>query len=117
MPSFSFTEIDPSRVRVHGSLDFDERPEGLGVRRLPEWTRPQVPQGLDVMARMPSGVRVQLFTDATEISLRALTTTFRFQNGEPARVPFQLQVGESFFTEFMTRGHYNQTRSILPDWV
>lgn len=106
MESFKFTDIDPSRVHVHGSLDFDVRPEGLGVRRLPDWTRVQVPQGLDVMARMPSGVRVRLFTDATAIALEATTTTFRFENGEPARVPFQLQVGENYFSEFMTRGHY-----------
>lgn len=106
MESFSFNEIDPTLVNIHGSLDFDRRPEGLGVRRLPAWTRPQVPQGLDVMARMPSGVRVQLLTDATEISLRALTTTFRFENGEPAEVPFQLQVGDALDTKFMNRGHY-----------
>ena len=106
MESFSFNEIDPTLVNIHGSLDFDRRPEGLGVRRLPAWTRPQVPQGLDVMARMPSGVRVQLLTDATEISLRALTTTFRFENGEPAEVPFQLQVGDALDTKFMNRGHH-----------
>lgn len=106
MPSFSFAEIDPSYVHVHGSLDFDKRPEGLGVRRLPAWTRTQVPQGLDVMSRMPSGVRIRLSTDATEISLRALTTTFRFENGNPASVPFQLQIGETLLTEFMTRGNY-----------
>ena len=58
------------------------------------------------MARMPSGVRVQLFTDATEISLEALTTTFRFENGNPADVPFQLQIGDTLFTDFMSRGHY-----------
>lgn len=58
------------------------------------------------MARMPSGVRIQLFTDATEITLEALTTTFRFENGEPAKVPFQLQIGDSLDTQFMSRGHY-----------
>ena len=58
------------------------------------------------MARMPSGVRVQLLTDATEISLEALTTTFRLENGEPADVAFQLQIGDTLFTDFMSRGHY-----------
>ena len=115
MASFSFTDIDPSLVHVHGSLDFDKRPEGLGVRRLPAWTRPQVPQGLDVMARMPSGVRIQLLTDATEITLRALTTTFRFENGEPAKVPFQLQHGDSLYTSFMSHGHYIKPDPSVPN--
>ncbi len=115
MESLNFTDIDPSRVHVHGSLDFDKRPDGLGVRRLPHWTRPQVPQGLDVMARMPSGVRIRFLTDATEISLKALTTTFRFEDGKPARVPFQLQVGESLFTEFMTRGHHIKPEPSSPN--
>lgn len=114
MESFSFSEFDPALINIHGSLDFDERPEGLGVRRLPAWTRPQVPQGLDVMARMPSGVRVQLLTDATVIALDALTTTFRLENGEPAEVPFQLQVGDALFTEFMSRGHYIKPDPSLP---
>ena len=115
MASFSFSEFDPSLVRVHGSLDFDKRPEGLGVRRLPAWTRPQVPQGLDVMARMPSGVRIQLYTDATEITLEALTTTFRFENGKPAKVPFQLQIGDSLYTQFMSRGHYIKPEPSVPN--
>ncbi len=106
MASFDFKELDSSFVCVHGSLDFDDRPEGLGVRRLPKWTRSQVPQGLDVMARMPSGVRIQLFTNASEIAIEALTTTFRFEDGKPASVPFQLQIGDTLYTQFMSRGHY-----------
>ena len=67
------------------------------------------------MSRMPSGVRVQLLTDATEISLEALTTTFRFEDGEPAAVPFQLQVGETLFTDFMARGHYIKPDQSAPN--
>lgn len=110
MQSFSFKDLNPELVRVHGALDFDDRPDGLGVRRLPDWTRSQVPQGLDVMARMPSGVRVQLRTDANEIALEALTTTLRFENGRPSAVPFQLQIGDDLTTQYMTKGN-----SIKPD--
>ena len=105
MPSFDFKNLDLSVVRIHGALGFDNRPDGLGIRRLPDWTRPQIPQGMDVMARMPSGVRIQLYTDATEISVGALTTTMRFENGKRHPVPFQLQVGESLFTQSMAHGH------------
>lgn len=105
MPTFDFQERDSATVNIHGALDFDKRTDGLGIRRLPAWTRPQVPQGLDVMARMPAGVRVQFQTDATSISLEALTTSLRFAEGDAISVPFQLQVETELRTEFMTRGH------------
>ncbi len=105
MQSFSFLTLNPKVMRVHGSLDFDMRPNGIGVRRLPSWTHPQVPQGMDVMARMPSGVRVQLYTDAAEISLTALTTTFRYEDGSPAKVPFQLEAMDTVTTRFMATGN------------
>ena len=106
MDTFDFKTLDQDRVRVVGSLDFDERPDGLGVRRLPAWTRHQVPQGLDVMSRMPSGVRVQIHTDATEIVLKALTTVFRVNDGKPAGAAFQLQVGDSLDTQLAHGGHF-----------
>jgi hypothetical protein len=58
----------------HGALDFDERPGGISPRRLPSWTRSQVPRLMDVIVRMPSGVRLIFETDATELAVSALAT-------------------------------------------
>ena len=88
MSSFDLGSGNP-KLNIHGALDFDERPEGLGPRRLPSWTRSQVPQGMDVMLRMPSGVRIQFDTDAVEIGLDVHVTrlnqvrqpTFNFESG------------------------------------
>ena len=55
MRVISMREHIPPKIKVWGALGYDQRAEGLGVRRLPEWTRPQVPPGLDVMLRMASG--------------------------------------------------------------
>jgi hypothetical protein len=42
--------------------------------RLPAWTRPQVPKMMDVVVRMPSGVRLIFDTNASEVSISALAT-------------------------------------------
>ena len=91
MRQFAFQNSDSNLIRVHGALDFDERDSGLGVRRLPSWTRMQLPQPLDVMARMPSGVRIQLCTNSPRVQLDVLTTTLRFRDGEPISPVFQLE--------------------------
>jgi len=56
-------------VQFSGALDFDQRPAGLSPRRLPGWTRSQVPEVMDVIVRMPSGVRLSLTTDSAFIEL------------------------------------------------
>ena len=95
MQTLSLKENIPGGIKVHGALDFDRRHEGLGVRRLPAWTRPQVPEGLDVMARMPSGVRICMQSNATRIGLDAITGALAQANGETRPVHFDLQMGDS----------------------
>ena len=89
MPSIQLNQ--PSNlVAIHGAMDFDQRPEGIGPRRLPSWTRSQMPPGMDVMVRMPSGARVQFETDATEVGLSVHVTrlnevrapVFNFESGD-----------------------------------
>lgn len=63
-----------NQLVCYGAMDFDERPNGISPRRLPAWTRPQVPKLMDVIVRMPSGVRLVFETDATEIAVTALAT-------------------------------------------
>lgn len=68
-------EIADSPIEVIGALDYDIRADGISPRRLPDWTRPQVPQMMDVMARMPAGVRLAFVTDSPVIKLHVQTTT------------------------------------------
>ena len=75
MKTFSFEDSNPNLL-VHGAADYDKLAFGLGVRRLPAWTRPQEPQDSDVMLRMPSGVRIQLETDSSRIGIESLTPGF-----------------------------------------
>lgn len=109
MKSFSLNE-DSTNLNVHGAADFDELEFGRGVRRLPSWTRPQVPQGLDVMLRMPSGIRVQLDTNSPRIGIETHTTAFAGANGERRPVTFDLQVGGSVISATSTSGN-----TIWPD--
>ena len=106
MKTFEFKPDGSSVLRVHGALDFDTRADGLGVRRLPSWTRPQIPQGLDVMARMPSGVRIQLQTSASQIHLSTLTTTMRSLDGKAIDVPFQLEFENELHTSYASNGNW-----------
>lgn len=69
-----FTSPSELPVTIIGALDYDVRGEALAPRRLPAWTRPQVPQMLDVMLRMPSGVRLAFATNSSRVSLRVNTT-------------------------------------------
>ncbi|MAQ10536.1 MAG: hypothetical protein CMQ11_12025, partial [Gammaproteobacteria bacterium] len=74
---FSGKELTSGAVTMPGAMGFDYRPQGVGPRRLPDWTKPQLPAMLSVMVRMPSGVRLVFETDAPEIRLQALVTRFQ----------------------------------------
>ena len=67
MTSYSARQLQNGVVSFFGALDFDERADGISPRRLPAWTRPQLPQPMDVMLRMPSGVRMAFSTNTAEI--------------------------------------------------
>ena len=56
-------------IHIHGALDFDERGEGLSPRRLPAWTRRQMPEAMDFMVRIPSGVRLRFATNSRSIGI------------------------------------------------
>ena len=61
-------------VEVVGALDFDHRRDGIAPRRLPAWTRTQVPEGMDPMVRMPSGVRLRFNTNAERVGVHFLAS-------------------------------------------
>ncbi|MCY4655643.1 MAG: GDSL-type esterase/lipase family protein [Gammaproteobacteria bacterium] len=91
MQTISLKETIPSEIAVEGAFGYDIRPEGLGIRRLPDWTRPYVPQGLEVMLKMASGVRLRLNTNATKIGIDAVTTSMGFRPNAKPFVRFDLQ--------------------------
>jgi hypothetical protein len=65
-------------VELVGALDVDDTPSGLVPRRLPAWTRPQIPDVfMDVVVQMPSGVRLRVGTTSTSLELDAMLTHLR----------------------------------------
>jgi hypothetical protein len=79
-----------SGVRFAGTFDFDLRAGGVSPRRLPAWTRAQLPQPMDVMVRMPAGVRLEFLTDARTIRLAVQTTRMVTPPAVPRPVAFDL---------------------------
>jgi hypothetical protein len=61
-------------VDAVGAFDFDHRKTGIAPRRLPAWTRAQVPPAMDAMLRMPSGVRLRFSTNAGRVGLHFLAS-------------------------------------------
>lgn len=105
MASFDIA-LSSSSIAIHGALGFDERPEGLAPWRLPSWTRPQLPIGMDVMARMPSGVRVQFETDALDVGISVHVTRLN-----EARAPtFNLEIDSLIQSATSTKGN-----RVIPD--
>ena len=72
--TFALAEAIPHIVEARGALDFDKRGEGISPRRLPAWTRLQVPKLMDVIVRMPSGVRLRFATDSERVGITFLAT-------------------------------------------
>lgn len=66
--------LENGPVRIVGALDVDRRPTGIVPRRLPNWTRPQVPLFMEIMVTMPSGVRLEFATTSRRIELDVLPT-------------------------------------------
>jgi hypothetical protein len=66
--------LEGGPVRLMGALDLDRRDTGITPRRLPDWTRPQVPVFMEVMVTMPSGVRLEFATTSPTIELEVLLT-------------------------------------------
>src|SRR5687768_868231 len=71
--------IEGGPVELVGALDVDRSATGVSPRRLPAWTRPQVPDVMvDAVVQMPSGVRLRFATDARSIELEIMQTMFRY---------------------------------------
>ncbi len=74
MQTLPITDLIPDTLEPYGALDFDRRANGISPRRLAHWTRAQLPPLMDVIVRMPSGVRLVFESDATRLGLSLLAT-------------------------------------------
>jgi hypothetical protein len=74
MQTLPIKGLIPETVDAYGALELEERGEGLSPRRLPAWTRAQLPDTMDVIVRMPSGVRLRFETDSASVGITLLAT-------------------------------------------
>ena len=95
MQTFPFKQLVPNTLRTIGAPEFEDRGDGLSPRRLPAWTRPQVPATMDVMVRMPSGVRLEFSTDATRVGVEFLATNMVTPPRPRRPITFNLQCGDT----------------------
>ena len=62
--------FDGEAVEVRGAFELDRTPDGWLPRRLPAWTRPQIPDlFMETMVTMTAGVRLVFATDSPVIEL------------------------------------------------
>jgi hypothetical protein len=80
-------------VEIIGSLDLDRTDTGISPRRLPAWTRPQIPDlFMEFMVTLGSGVRIAFRTDAPWIELDVMPTGFEVIGSPPPVVAYDLVV-------------------------
>jgi GDSL-like Lipase/Acylhydrolase family len=80
-------------VEVRGAFDLDRTPDGLLPRRLPAWTRPQIPDVfMNTMVSLTAGVRLVFATDSPVVELTTHPRSIHLV-GSPLRPPvFQMVV-------------------------
>ncbi|HTH06936.1 MAG TPA: hypothetical protein VL916_13740, partial [Ilumatobacteraceae bacterium] len=79
--------VDAAPVEVRGAFELDRTSAGLLARRLPPWTRPQIPDiFMSTVVDLPSGVRLALRTDSPVVELDVHTRVVHMVGG-PFRPP------------------------------
>lgn len=92
-------------LEAFGAMDFDERGEGLSPRRLPPWTRLQTPPLMDVVVRMPSGVRLRFGTDSSRIGVEFHATNLVTPPNPRRPVSFNLETPSALLTASSDAGN------------
>ncbi len=105
MQQLSIKELLRGTIEAYGALDFDERSAGLSPRRLPGWTRLQVPTLMDVMVRMPSGVRLRFATDSSRLGIEFLATNMVTPPNPRRPIVFNLESGGELVDAASTAGN------------
>ncbi len=79
--------IDGGAVDIRGAFELDRTPGGVLPRRLPAWTRPQLPDVfMNTMVTMTAGVRLVFATDSPVVELVAHPRTIHTV-GAAVRLP------------------------------
>jgi hypothetical protein len=85
--------LDGGPAELVGALDVDRSASGIGPRRLPAWTRAQLPSIVtDVIVKMPSGVRIRFRSDTTAVELDVHLTLLQLRPRPLAPALFDLVV-------------------------
>jgi hypothetical protein len=86
-----------------GAMELVASPTGLSPRRLPAWTRPQIPDlFMDSVVALPSGVRLRFATDATAIELDVMVTHMRLVPEDLVPSSFDLVVEDAVVDKVTT---------------
>lgn len=100
MNTLTAKELLDSPIRFIGAFGFDHPENGISPRRLPDWTRPQIPMSMEMMVKIPSGVRLAFRTNSSTIRLEALTTYGVLPNRPLPDVGYDLKInGEVTFKQ------------------
>jgi hypothetical protein len=111
---FSQTAVD-GQVEVRGAFDLDRTHDGVLPRRLPAWTKPQLPDiFMNTMVTMTAGVRLVFTTDSPVVELTTHPRTIHTV-GSAVRPPvFQMLVDGVLQPDVMATGgtivHVDRTK-------
>jgi hypothetical protein len=84
---------DDPALAIRGAFHLKPTAAGVLPRRLPGWTLAQMPDpALDMMASMPSGVRLVLRTGARRLELDVMERGLQFQSAQRRPATFDLRV-------------------------
>lgn len=98
-------EIPLDDIAIIGALDLEHSSTGISPRRLPAWTRPQLPDDLSrVMVATTAGVRLVFSTSSTAIELDALPATFERPGATERPIAFELLVDSEVVSRRETTG-------------
>jgi len=92
-PSFRSIDVLSDAVRLAGIVHAERTDEGVTLHRMPAWARTQHNDpSLPVLEAMPSGARIEMRTDATEIEIDAHLTLIQLLPRPVAPAVFELFV-------------------------
>jgi len=102
-------------VEVRGAFELDRTPGGVLPRRLPAWTRPQIPDlFMNTMIALPSGVRIAFSTSSPVVELTVHTRTLHTVGSELRLPIFQMTVDGAVQPDVVAEGgsfvHIDRTK-------
>jgi len=97
--------FESGEVQTRGAWERDRTPDGFLPRRLPAWTRPQLPDiFMNTMVTMTAGVRLVFATDSPVVELTCHPRSIHTVT-EPVREPvFQMLVDGALLPDVVARG-------------